>query len=134
MKESGFLIILVLKGRAKCNWLLQLEALSVTTKHSFFHSIGYMKYLPFPELESDRLVLRQLLDSDDIRIFQLRSDDTINKYINREKSIDIEQAREFIDKIKNAVKEGNAIYWAICLREDPTLIGTIGLWNFSQEN
>jgi ribosomal-protein-alanine N-acetyltransferase len=93
-----------------------------------------MKYLPFLELESDRLFLRQLLDSDDIRIFQLRSDDRINKYIKRDKAVDVAQAREFIAKIKSVNKEGNSIYWVICFRDDPTLIGTICLWNFSQEN
>jgi [ribosomal protein S5]-alanine N-acetyltransferase len=93
-----------------------------------------MKYTPFLKLESDRLFLRQLLDSDDLRIFQLRSDDRINKYIKRHKPVDVNQAREFIDRIKSVSKEGNSLYWVICLRDDPTLIGTICLWNFSQEN
>lgn len=42
-----------------------------------------MNFLPFPELESDRFVLRKIDISDSDVILFLRSDKTVTKYIKR---------------------------------------------------
>ena len=38
---------------------------------------------PFPILKTDRLILRQLVNTDDKEIFALRSDDNVNRYLDR---------------------------------------------------
>ena len=83
----------------------------------------------FPTLTTKRLTLRQLDYNDYQEIFFLRSDDAHNKYIDREKATDVEQAKAFIKKII----ENEMIYWAICFNDSENLIGTIGLWNFSED-
>ncbi|WP_131537991.1 GNAT family N-acetyltransferase [Pedobacter nototheniae] len=84
----------------------------------------------FPILTTERLILRQLTDSDIQEIFLLRSDPLINKYLNRQPSNTLEDALKFIDRIKN----NNFSYWAITQKEIKGLIGTICLFDFSEEN
>ena len=40
---------------------------------------------------------------------------------------------EFLKKIIESVDSGESNYWAICLKEDPGLVGTICLYDFSPD-
>jgi len=91
-------------------------------------------FTPFPVLKTERLTLRQLSVNDDKEIFALRSDKQVNKYIDRDPSNTIEDARTFIHKIAEVVRQNEGIYWAITLTNDDNLVGTICLFNFSNEN
>ncbi|PCH66465.1 MAG: GNAT family N-acetyltransferase [Bacteroidetes bacterium] len=92
-----------------------------------------INFKPFPILTTERLTLRQLKDTDNFAISSLRSDDRINKYIDRPKQTNLDQAKAFIVKIKDGIKQNKSIYWVVCLRDDPNLVGTICLWNFSDD-
>jgi len=92
------------------------------------------KFTPFPVLKTERLTLRQLSVNDDKEIFALRSDKQVNKYIDRDPSNTIEDARKFIHKIAEVVKQNEGIYWAITLTNNDELVGTICLFNFSNKN
>ncbi|MEZ4803768.1 MAG: GNAT family N-acetyltransferase [Gelidibacter sp.] len=83
---------------------------------------------PFPILATERLTLRQLADSDIQDIYRLRSDRSINKYLDRPPSKSLEDALEFINKIKN----NSLSYWAIAKKENEKLVGTICLFNVSE--
>ncbi len=89
--------------------------------------------IPFPVLSSSRLLLRQLEETDDKAIFSLRSDDRVNRFLDRKKPTAIEEACTFIHKINASIAENNSLYWAITLKEKHTLIGTICLWNYSPD-
>ena len=91
-------------------------------------------FTPFPVLKTERLTLRQLSVNDDKEIFALRSDKQVNKYLDREPSNTIEDARKFIDKIAEVVRQNEGIYWAITLTNNDNFVGTICLFNFSNEN
>ena len=92
-----------------------------------------INFTPFPVLTTERLILRQLKDTDDIAISSLRSDDSVNKYIARSKQTNIDQAKAFIIKINDGIKQNKSIYWVVCLKDNPDLLGTICLWNFSKD-
>ncbi|MBS1929907.1 MAG: GNAT family N-acetyltransferase [Bacteroidetes bacterium] len=92
------------------------------------------KFLPFPELQTDRLLLRRLEIKDECEIFQLRSDKIVSKYLTRHLCKTMEEARAFIQKINVAIENNESVYWAICLKKDKKFIGTICLWNISWEN
>ncbi|WP_158799706.1 GNAT family N-acetyltransferase [Pedobacter sp. L105] len=83
----------------------------------------------FPVLTTERLTLRQLSDSDVQEIFLLRSDTLINKYLDRQQSKTLDDALEFIEKIKN----NSLSYWAIAQKGNEKLIGTICLFDVSEE-
>jgi ribosomal-protein-alanine N-acetyltransferase len=98
------------------------------------HNMLSVTFTPFPVLKTGRLTLRQLSVNDDKEIFALRSDKQVNKYIDRDPSNTIEDARKFIHKIAEVVRQGEGIYWAITLADNDKLVGTICLFNFSNEN
>ena len=88
-------------------------------------------FTPFPILKTDRLILRQLVNTDDNEIFALRSDDNVNRYLDRDPSKSIEDAKSFIQTITENVKKNDSIYWAISL--SGKLIGTICLFSMDIE-
>ncbi|MES2652642.1 MAG: GNAT family N-acetyltransferase [Bacteroidota bacterium] len=90
-------------------------------------------FTPFPILTTERLTLRQLSTDDQQNIFALRSDTEINKYLNREPSKTIEDAINFINKVNDNIKNNNSIYWVISLTTTKTFVGTICLFDFSDE-
>jgi [ribosomal protein S5]-alanine N-acetyltransferase len=90
-------------------------------------------FTPFPILTTERLTLRQLSTDDGQNILTLRSDTEINKYLDRQASRTIEDAINFINKINDIIKQNVSIYWAITLTNSKTLVGTICLFDFSNE-
>ena len=91
-------------------------------------------HTPFPILTTERLILRQLLISDEQEIFTLRSDSEINKYLDRPISNTIDDARNFINKVNENINKNDSLYWAITLSDRNILVGTICLFGFSDEN
>ena len=90
-------------------------------------------FIPFPILTTDRLTLRQLSTTDKQSIFTLRSSPEINKYLDRQPSKTIEDAINFINAINNSIKKNDSLYWAITLTNSKTFVGTICLFDFSEE-
>lgn len=91
-------------------------------------------FTPFPEITTERLILRQLSINDDKELFILRSDGIVNTFLDRAKTISIENARSFIHKITDDINKNKVIYWAITLKNIDKLIGTICYFNISDEN
>jgi ribosomal-protein-alanine N-acetyltransferase len=92
-----------------------------------------INFTPFPILATERLTLRQLSLDDTQNIFALRSDTEINKYLDREPSKTIDDAINFIENVNDNIKNNNSIYWAISLTRTKTFVGTICLFDFSNE-
>ena len=87
----------------------------------------------FPLLETERLLLRRLNADDAPQIFQLRSDEQHNQFIDRPRATVIEDAEAFIEKINTSVGNNESLFWAIQLKEKPTLAGTVALWQFDEQ-
>src|ERR1700741_14741 len=87
----------------------------------------------FPVLTTDRLVLRRLRLNDAHEIMLLRSDEKVNEFLNRPKSTNLAEAGEFIQKIEKSISKNESVYWAITLKGNDELIGTICYWNISFE-
>lgn len=92
-----------------------------------------LNFTTFPNLTTDRLVLRQLHIDDANEIYLLRSDASVNKYLDREKATVIDDATNFINRIKNAVAKNESLYWAITIKGNNSLIGTICLFSMDIE-
>ena len=91
-------------------------------------------FAPFPILTTERLTLRQLVINDAREIFMLRSDSEINKYLDRQISNTIDEARNFINKVNENTNNSESLYWAITLSDRDILVGTICLFSFPEEN
>ena len=96
--------------------------------------MGDRNFKPFPILRTGKLTLRQLVSSDDNEIFALRSNENVNKYLDRKPSKSIDDAKAFIQTINENIQSNNSIYWAITLNGINKLIGTICLFDFSTDN
>ncbi len=95
--------------------------------------ISQKPFSRFLKLTTERLLLRRLKATDETALFSLRSNDTINKYIDRPKQTSLEESQQFITRINNGIKENKSMYWAITIKDNPQLIGTICLWHFSDD-
>ncbi len=91
-------------------------------------------FYPFPLLTTERLVLRELEPTDDKAILALRSNETVNRYLDREPTKDLIAAQQFITTVNNGIANAEGLYWGIASREDLHVIGTICLYNFDMEN
>lgn len=92
-----------------------------------------LSFSPFPQIVTERLWLRQLSLNDAEEIFLLRTNEIVNKHLARPKARSIDDAKDFIKKINAGIESNQSVFWAICLRDQLKLIGTICMWNFSKE-
>ncbi len=90
------------------------------------------KFTPFPVLQTGRLTLRQLRGSDDHDLLALRSNANVNQYLDRRPSQSLDDTRDFIHTVNDNVQRDASIYWAIALRGADNMIGTVCLFNFSE--
>ena len=87
----------------------------------------------FPEIKTERLLLRRLKQSDWEMISYLRSDRGVNEFVKRPSAESKEKAIEFILKTNKAIEKRNLYYWAIAEIISAQMIGSICLWNFSKD-
>jgi len=93
-----------------------------------------MQQQSLPLLTTERLLLRQLQFTDDKAIFALRNNAVVNAFIQRPLLRNINDARLFITSINNGIENKEWLYWAMILKSNKQLIGTICFWHFSQDN
>jgi ribosomal-protein-alanine N-acetyltransferase len=78
----------------------------------------------FPQLETGRLVLRELAGGDSSALFLNYSDKDIAKNFLDAPLTDIEQAIQFLEAFKAEFRRGEAITWAVTLKSTDEFIGT----------
>lgn len=94
-----------------------------------------LNFTPFPELKTERLLLRRLEKKDANELFFLRSNKDVLRYLGKEPAASVKEVEEFIERINKAADQNESILWGIALLSEPTvIIGTICLWNFKKEN
>ena len=89
---------------------------------------------PFPELFTERLHLRRVLESDVAEIYRLRSDPRVLQYLDRDPCPDLETARKWIAMVSGLVDNNEAIQWAVSEKDGEKLMGYIGLWRMTPEH
>jgi len=94
--------------------------------HTDFH--------PFPELSTERLILRKIVDADKDDLFLLRSDRRVMAYIDRPIAESPGDAVKLIRVVDDLLQSGDGITWGIALKEQRGLLGTIGLWRIVKEH
>lgn len=86
----------------------------------------------FPELLTNRLLLRRLEPADAAGIYLLRSDPAVNQYIDRPVMQGPEDGLRFIHRINVSISEGDCLFWALVPKQQDDLIGTICIWNWNR--
>jgi ribosomal-protein-alanine N-acetyltransferase len=93
-----------------------------------------VNFLPFPVIETERMILRKMMHSDKNEILFLRSDPRTMQFLDREPLKNEEEALGLIQKILDALDKNEGISWGIELKGNSRLVGTIGYWRMEKEN
>jgi [ribosomal protein S5]-alanine N-acetyltransferase len=80
----------------------------------------------FPELETERFSLREIVPADAEDLYRIFSDEETMRYWSSRPYTTIDQARRLVDGISKLVRDGAGIHWGITLRGDNRLIGKCG--------
>lgn len=87
----------------------------------------------FPNLKTDRLLLRKLVSDDDRYIFEYQSNKENFQFVDMPIYTNIEEVENYINKMNNGVEKNKWIIWAIADINTNTILGTISIWNISKE-
>jgi ribosomal-protein-alanine N-acetyltransferase len=93
-----------------------------------------VNFNPFPLITTERLVLRPIREKDAGELLFLRSDEDIMKYIQRPRTKTREDVLQLIARITELERNNEGINWAITLKEENILLGTICLFNIVKEH
>lgn len=78
-------------------------------------------------IETERLIIRELLPADDAGIFKLDSDPEVHKYLGKSPIKTIEEARDVIAFIRNQYITNGIGRWAMVEKVSGSFIGWAGL-------
>jgi len=74
----------------------------------------------------------RFLEQDDARlIFELQNCKDNQKYLHRSGMKSLETAQTFIKELNTGISENKYLYWGICKKNSPEIVGTICVWSFS---
>lgn len=91
-------------------------------------------FLPFHNLESERLLLRQITNNDIQEVFELRSNPETMKFIPRPLVTNMDEAYEHIKMIQDKIETNEGINWAVTLKGEGKLIGIVGHYRIKWEH
>jgi ribosomal-protein-alanine N-acetyltransferase len=93
-----------------------------------------INFHPFKNLETERLVLRRVTESDYPEIMELRGNPETMKYIPRPLVTTKEEALHHFKMIDDKIESNEGINWAITLKGNPKMLGIIGHYRIQPEN
>jgi RimJ/RimL family protein N-acetyltransferase len=78
-------------------------------------------------LETERLILREILLSDAEALFEMESNPNVHKYLWNKPLISIDEVYQYIELVRNQYLENNIGRFVVILKETNKLIGWAGL-------
>lgn len=94
-----------------------------------------VNFQPFPEIKTQRLLLRRLIREDTKEIYEMRSDKKVMKFTGKNPIASMQEATDFYNLVNDSLYENTGITWAMALIDSPEkMIGTIGLWRLIKEH
>jgi [ribosomal protein S5]-alanine N-acetyltransferase len=78
-------------------------------------------------IETERLILRELLPSDDEGMFRLDSNPNVHQFLGNNPVVSIEESRNYIANIRNQYLENGIGRYAVILKETNVFIGWCGI-------
>jgi len=88
----------------------------------------------FPVLETERLILREIVPADAEDLFRIYTDPQVMRYWGSAPLRSIDQARQKIQGIIDAFRASEGIRWAFTLKGDDQLIGSGGHWRLLKQH
>jgi ribosomal-protein-alanine N-acetyltransferase len=91
-------------------------------------------FTPFPVLETERLILRQLTAADAQRMYEIRSNPSVMHFVPRPLAQSAAEMVGWIADINKAGEENKSILWGITLKGDDRVHGMICIKDLQLEN
>lgn len=92
-------------------------------------------HLPeFPQLETQRLFLRQTVLTDATEVFAMRASAEVMKYIPVPLATEVSEAEDYILSLQERMDNKECINWSITLKETGQMIGTIGFYRMKLQH
>jgi ribosomal-protein-alanine N-acetyltransferase len=92
-----------------------------------------IRYTPFPNIDTENLLLRRMHRKDIYDLFEMRKDPRMNEYVDAKLDEGTAETKNYIDKMNNGIDDNKWIIWAIEHRESKKVIGSISIWNINKE-
>jgi ribosomal-protein-alanine N-acetyltransferase len=92
-----------------------------------------IEFSEFPALETKRLVLREPVLSDAAGFFVFQSDPVVQRY-NMNPLENVSEAEELIERNQAIYSRQDGIIWAVTLKGQDTVIGSVGFSAWSYHN
>jgi ribosomal-protein-alanine N-acetyltransferase len=93
-----------------------------------------INFLPFQNLETERLLLRRIDENDVDEVLAMRGNPEIMKFIPRPLALTKEDALAHIVMIEEKIHENIGINWGITIKGSNKIIGIIGHYRIQPEN
>ena len=88
----------------------------------------------FPQLETERLVLRQLEPRDAPAIFAILSDPETMTYMDAPPMADVTEAEALVARNREGFADGNSLQWGLTLRGENEVVGWCTLFRIHAES
>ena len=88
----------------------------------------------FPELNTERLLIRETTQEDDKNLLEVLSDESTCKYLSHNAVDDITKIRRLIMGMKKFYDDKQRIRWGIAQKKDNSLIGHCGMFEIDRSN
>jgi len=122
MEETDF--PLLAEGRVSTSWHSQPKnTMCVLRRIDISRST---KPEAFPQVETKRLILREMRPEDAEAIFRLYGDEEVMRYRDVLAFTRLEEAQHFLEVVRARYEQGEELHWAITLKGEDSLIGSCG--------
>jgi [ribosomal protein S5]-alanine N-acetyltransferase len=89
---------------------------------------------PFPVLSTARLQLREVRASDATAHFVIRSDAAVARFIRAGPDTELATTEARIERIREGMRAGATIHWALESRATGAFLGTAGFWRWDKQH
>lgn len=94
-----------------------------------------LSFTVFPEMETDRLILREHSLEDAQAWFNLRNNPSVMQYIDRDSPKDIAEVESYINGLISGFEQGESVGWVMALKDNPSkMIGNVVFWRMDLAN
>jgi [ribosomal protein S5]-alanine N-acetyltransferase len=94
-----------------------------------------LNFQPFPNLETENFILKEMSYTDVEAVLDMRSNKTVMRFLPRPIMQNIDEAKIFIDAAINSAAQNEHLTWGVYAKTNPAeMLGTIGYYRTQAHN